>query len=57
MEDQSLKTRKIVVIGAGVFGLTTALQLHQRGYTNVTVVDRSMPPVSETISQMKQIAG
>jgi sarcosine oxidase/L-pipecolate oxidase len=30
----------ILIIGAGVFGLSTALHLGQRGYTNVTVIDK-----------------
>lgn len=37
----------IVVVGAGVFGLTTALELAQRGYSNVTVLDRLAPPVPD----------
>lgn len=32
--------KPIVILGAGVFGLTTALHLAQRGYKNVTVLDR-----------------
>lgn len=35
------KNSKIVIIGAGIFGLSTALELHQRGYKNITVVDPS----------------
>lgn len=31
----------IVIVGAGVFGLSTAYHLLKRGYTNVTIVDRS----------------
>ncbi len=31
---------KIVVIGAGVFGLSTSLWLARSGYTNITVFDR-----------------
>lgn len=38
--------RNIVVIGAGVFGLSTALDLAQNGFA-VTVLDRSMPPVPD----------
>ncbi|KAL1964461.1 hypothetical protein VTN77DRAFT_6887 [Rasamsonia byssochlamydoides] len=37
----------IVIVGAGVFGLTTALELRQRGYKNITVLDRMMPPVPD----------
>lgn len=38
------KTDSILVVGAGVFGLSTALELNKRGYTDVTVVDRYAPP-------------
>ena len=44
---QSGKSQKIVVIGAGVFGLSTALQLAKEGYTNISVFDRSLPPVAD----------
>lgn len=37
----------IVIIGAGVFGLTTACELSKRGYTNITVLDRYPPPVRD----------
>lgn len=37
----------IVIIGAGVFGLTTARELAKRGYTKITVVDRYLPPVRD----------
>lgn len=31
---------KIIIVGAGVFGLSTALWLARSGYRNVTVYDR-----------------
>ncbi|RFU29745.1 hypothetical protein B7463_g6601, partial [Scytalidium lignicola] len=34
-----LKDSKIAIIGAGVFGLSTALHLARAGYTNVTIFD------------------
>jgi sarcosine oxidase/L-pipecolate oxidase len=34
------KDAPIAIIGAGVFGLSTALHLGQRGYTNVIVFDK-----------------
>lgn len=34
------KSSAIVVVGAGVFGLSTALHLAQKGYTDITVLDR-----------------
>ncbi|GME53128.1 L-pipecolate oxidase [Neofusicoccum parvum] len=35
---------RIVIVGAGVFGLATALELSIRGYRNITVLDRYPPP-------------
>jgi glycine/D-amino acid oxidase-like deaminating enzyme len=37
---------RIVIIGAGVFGLSLAYQLASEGNQNVTVMDRHVPPVS-----------
>ncbi|KXT09343.1 hypothetical protein AC579_4099 [Pseudocercospora musae] len=34
------KDSKIVIVGAGVFGLSTALHLLNRGYTNIHIFDR-----------------
>ncbi|KAF4456032.1 hypothetical protein F53441_1753 [Fusarium austroafricanum] len=39
------KNESIVIVGAGVFGLSTALELKKRGYRHVTVLDRYLPPV------------
>lgn len=36
----SSKSSPIVIVGAGVFGLSTAVHLAERGYTNVKVLDR-----------------
>ncbi|PLN76177.1 FAD dependent oxidoreductase [Aspergillus taichungensis] len=41
------KSERIVIIGAGVFGLSTAFHLAEQGYRSVTVLDRSMPPVPD----------
>lgn len=41
------KNQRIVIIGAGVFGLGAALRFREEGYTSVTVLDRSMPPVPD----------
>ncbi|KAL4969945.1 NAD(P)/FAD-dependent oxidoreductase [Aspergillus stella-maris] len=38
------KSDQILIIGAGVFGLSTALELTKRGYNNITVLDRHVPP-------------
>jgi len=31
----------VIVVGAGCFGISTAYHLLQRGYTDVTILDRS----------------
>jgi hypothetical protein len=36
-----VKTTKILIVGAGIFGLSTALHLLERGYSDVTVLDRA----------------
>jgi sarcosine oxidase/L-pipecolate oxidase len=36
----SSKSAPIVIVGAGVFGLSTAIHLAERGYTNVKVLDK-----------------
>lgn len=41
MAPTQTKTDSIIVVGAGVFGLSTALHLAQRGYTKVTVLDKT----------------
>lgn len=41
------KKDKVIVIGAGVFGLSTALELRRRGYKNITILDRALPPVPD----------
>lgn len=38
---------KVLIVGAGVFGLTLALELTKRGYQNITVLDRHAPPVPD----------
>jgi sarcosine oxidase / L-pipecolate oxidase len=30
----------IIIVGAGIFGLSSALHLAQRGYTDVTIFDK-----------------
>ncbi|KAE8365048.1 FAD dependent oxidoreductase [Aspergillus caelatus] len=41
------RTDRIIIVGAGVFGLATALELRKRGYQQVFVLDRHMPPVPD----------
>ncbi|OKL59921.1 hypothetical protein UA08_04652 [Talaromyces atroroseus] len=41
------KDASIIIVGAGVFGLTLAHELCKRGYIRVTVLDRHLPPVPD----------
>ena len=41
------KDSPIVIVGAGVFGLSTAIHLAQRGYTNVKILDKQAYHESE----------
>lgn len=41
MAEQLHKDSKILIVGAGVFGLSTAEHLLKRGYTSITILDRS----------------
>lgn len=41
------KESSVIIVGAGVFGLTLARELCQRGYIRVTVLDRHPPPVPD----------
>ncbi|KAA8915153.1 hypothetical protein TRICI_002698 [Trichomonascus ciferrii] len=42
--------KSVIIVGAGVFGLSTALELSrtvdQHEYDNITILDRAMPPVT-----------
>ncbi|PMD37706.1 FAD dependent oxidoreductase [Hyaloscypha variabilis F] len=42
------KDQHILIVGAGVFGLSTALHLVQGGYTNITILDREAVPSSHS---------
>jgi sarcosine oxidase/L-pipecolate oxidase len=46
-KDHMDKEKRILIIGAGVFGLSTALELSRRGYSNITILDRHVPPVPD----------
>lgn len=41
------KTDAIIIVGAGIFGLSTAIHLARRGYINVTVFDKQ--PYEKTL--------
>lgn len=41
------KQSPIVIVGAGVFGLSSAIHLAKRGFTDITVFDRQ--PYHETL--------
>jgi glycine/D-amino acid oxidase-like deaminating enzyme len=38
------KDTSILIVGAGVFGLSTTLDLSIKGYKNITVIDRAAVP-------------
>ncbi|KAH7136808.1 FAD dependent oxidoreductase [Dactylonectria estremocensis] len=44
------KSDSILIVGAGAFGLSTALELNKRGFKNITVLDRYQPPVVDSSS-------
>ncbi|KAK9365427.1 FAD dependent oxidoreductase [Lipomyces kononenkoae] len=41
------KDARIVIVGAGAFGLSTAYHLLASGYTSITIVDRTTPPIPD----------
>lgn len=43
----STKPRQTIIVGAGIFGLSTAIHLAHRGYTNITVFDKQ--PYEKTL--------
>jgi sarcosine oxidase/L-pipecolate oxidase len=38
----SKHSEAVIIVGAGCFGISTAFHLLQRGYTDVTILDRSV---------------
>ncbi|KAF9243140.1 FAD dependent oxidoreductase [Melanogaster broomeanus] len=52
-----VKTSKILIVGAGVFGLSTALHLLERGYGDVTVLDRAgdLPAVDAASTDINKV--
>ncbi|EKG14286.1 FAD dependent oxidoreductase, partial [Macrophomina phaseolina MS6] len=47
----------IIIVGAGAFGLSTALHLSQAGYTNITVFeqDSQIPPRQSAANDLNKI--
>jgi sarcosine oxidase/L-pipecolate oxidase len=45
------KDSPVLIIGAGVFGLSTAVHLAERGYRDVTIIDKQ--PYDETLYDYK----
>ncbi|KAL4862740.1 hypothetical protein BDV12DRAFT_178440 [Aspergillus spectabilis] len=41
------KNNNIIIVGAGIFGLSTAYQLASEGHRNIVVLDRHMPPIPD----------
>lgn len=46
-KQNSDRSQPVIVIGAGIFGLSTAIHLAKRHYTDITVYDRQ--PYHETL--------
>jgi sarcosine oxidase/L-pipecolate oxidase len=46
----------VIIVGAGVFGLSTAYHLLERGYTGITVLDRAehLPAVDAASTDMNK---
>jgi sarcosine oxidase/L-pipecolate oxidase len=51
------KSDTIIIVGGGAFGLSTALHLSQRGYTNISVYDRDdhIPPRYSAANDLNKI--
>lgn len=51
------KSDPIVIVGAGVFGLSTALRLSEAGYTDITVLekDSSVPSQFSAANDLNKI--
>ncbi|KAI5121451.1 hypothetical protein M0805_009559 [Coniferiporia weirii] len=52
-----VSSSKIVIVGSGCFGISTALHLLQRGYTDVTVLDRApeLPAIDAASTDINKI--
>jgi sarcosine oxidase/L-pipecolate oxidase len=51
------KTDQIIIVGGGAFGLSTALQLVQKGYSNVSVYEKDdhIPPRFSAANDLNKI--
>src|ERR1700741_1372701 len=51
------KNTPIIIIGAGAFGLSTALHLVRSGYSNITVFEKDdqIPPVYSAANDLNKI--
>ena len=51
------KSDPILIVGAGAFGLSTALHLNQSGYTNVTVLekDKQVPSLTSRFDDESEV--
>ncbi|KAM0716423.1 hypothetical protein Q7P37_007868 [Cladosporium fusiforme] len=45
--DSRDQSQRIVIVGGGAFGLSTALELTNRGFNNIVILDRHLPPVPD----------
>ncbi|KAF9003344.1 hypothetical protein BDQ17DRAFT_1356047 [Cyathus striatus] len=52
-----VEKKNIIVLGAGVVGLTTALKLQQEGRYNVTIIAETFPNDPNTIRYTSHWAG
>ncbi|KAG9312070.1 FAD dependent oxidoreductase [Chiua virens] len=52
-----MTTSRIVIVGAGTFGLSTAFHLLDRGYTDVTILDRAsqLPAVDAASTDINKV--
>ena len=41
------KSGSVIIVGGGIFGLSTALELKKRGYEKITILDRYNIPVPD----------
>jgi 4-methylaminobutanoate oxidase (formaldehyde-forming) len=48
---------KILIVGGGIWGLSTAYHLARAGETDVVVLERDQEPLSETTSQAAGLVG